>query len=159
VRGIVNDANSIQDAQEAEHGRIRGVTNALHDHLLVAGGQLAEPAAEGDSLRMRPAAGRALRELLIISGDGVIERGIVDGSNELLGCHAADSLALAQVPATERLLIAAALLVIWPGRLAGGRAGWHDGGRVLSGGIGAASPTARARFWTGLPPHIPGRRS
>ena len=39
--------NTVQDAQETEHGRVRGIAHALRDHLLIADGQLAEPAAEG----------------------------------------------------------------------------------------------------------------
>jgi hypothetical protein len=53
VRGIIDGPIAIQDAQEAEHGRMRGITNTLHDHLLVADRQLAEPQAQGASPRVR----------------------------------------------------------------------------------------------------------
>jgi hypothetical protein len=45
MRGIVDDAGAVEDAQEAEHCRMRSIAYALCDHLLIAGGQLAEPAA------------------------------------------------------------------------------------------------------------------
>ncbi len=42
---------------------MRSIAHALCDHLLIAGGQLAEPAAEGTCPRMRLAAVRAFLKM------------------------------------------------------------------------------------------------
>ena len=46
MRGIVDDADTVEDAQESEHRSMRGITNSLQDHLLVVGVQFVVPEAE-----------------------------------------------------------------------------------------------------------------
>jgi len=49
---IVDDANTVQDTQEAENGGTRSITNSLGNHLLIAGGQTVVPQAKRASPRM-----------------------------------------------------------------------------------------------------------
>jgi hypothetical protein len=52
VQGIVDDADTVEDAQDSEHRSMRGITNDFRDYPLVVGVQFAVAQARCAASRM-----------------------------------------------------------------------------------------------------------